>query len=72
MNGMVKSPGAFPYQPGLTVRKAVSLAGGLQDRASMRKMFVIRGDDSAQKSEKVDMETRVFPGDVITIEESFF
>lgn len=72
MNGMIKSPGAYPYQPGLTVRKAVSLAGGLQDRASLRKMFVIRGDDASQKSEKVDMETRVYPGDVITIEESFF
>jgi polysaccharide biosynthesis/export protein VpsN len=72
INGMVKSPGAYPYQPGLTVRKATSLAGGLQERASLRKIFVIRADDAKQNSVKVDIDTRVFPGDIITIEESFF
>lgn len=29
--GLVSSPGEYPYAPGLTVRQAVSLAGGLAD-----------------------------------------
>ena len=48
------------------------LAGGLHERASTRKMFVIRAGDSAQAMERVDYATIVLPGDVITIEESFF
>jgi polysaccharide biosynthesis/export protein VpsN len=72
VNGMVRSPGAFQYQPGLTVRKATALAGGLQERASLRKIFVIRGDDPSMKPERIGLDTRIFPGDVITIEESFF
>src|SRR5438552_10569703 len=30
VNGMVEKPGAYPFQPGLNVRKAVSIAGGLK------------------------------------------
>lgn len=72
INGMVRNPGAYPFQPGLTMRKAISLAGGLHERASLRKMFVIRAGDSAQAMERVDYASIVLPGDVITIEESFF
>jgi len=72
MNGMVKAPGAFPYQPGLTVRKASSLAGGLHERASLKKIFVIRADDPTQQMQRIDFDGVVFPGDIVTIEESFF
>jgi len=72
ITGMVKSPGSFPYQPGLTVRKAASLAGGFQERASLKKIFVIRERDASQKSERVELETPIGPGDLITVEESFF
>jgi polysaccharide biosynthesis/export protein VpsN len=72
INGMVKGPGAYPYQPGLTVRKASSLAGGLHERASLRKIFVIRADDPAQQMQLIDFDSVVFPGDIVTIEESFF
>lgn len=72
ITGMVKSPGSFPYQPGLTVRKAASLAGGFQERASMSKIFLIRERDSAQRSQRVELETPIGPGDLITVEESFF
>jgi len=72
ITGMVKSPGSFPYQPGLTVRKAASLAGGFQERASLKKIFVIRERDASQRSERVELETPIGPGDLITVEESFF
>lgn len=72
VNGMVEKPGGYPFQPGLTVRKAVSLAGGFKERAAMNKIFVIREDDREQKPHKVDLSTMIGPGDILTIEESFF
>lgn len=72
VNGMVDKPGGYPFQPGLTVRKAVSLAGGFKERASPSKIFVIREDDPSQRAQKVDLNTFIGPGDILTVEESFF
>lgn len=72
INGMVERPGGYPFQPGLTVRKAASLAGGFKERASMSKIFVIREGDTQQKPERAELSTLVFPGDILTVEESFF
>jgi protein involved in polysaccharide export with SLBB domain len=75
VNGQVKSPGSFPFQPGLTVRKALSLAGGLTERASEKRISVISEGDKQRGSSKgrpVRMEEVVAPGDIITVDESFF
>ena len=72
VNGMVEKPGGYPFQPGLTVRKAASLAGGFKERASVNKIYVIREDDPTQKAQKVDLNTYIGPGDIVTVEESFF
>ncbi len=75
VNGQVKSPGSFPYQPGLTIRKALSLAGGLTERASEKRLSVISENDKQQqrtKGRSVGMEDSVAPGDIITVDESFF
>lgn len=72
INGMVDKPGGYPFQPGLTIRKAASLAGGFKERASLNKLFVIRGDDPQQRQYKVELNTPIYPGDIVTVEESFF
>lgn len=72
ITGMVKNPGSFQYQPGLTVRKAASLAGGFHERASLKKIFVIREDDKTQKPQRVELDDSIGPGDLVTVEESFF
>ena len=72
INGQVEKPGGYPYIPGLTVRKAISLAGGFKERASKEKIFVIREDDRTQTPKRVDQNAQVNPGDIITVEESFF
>src|SRR6185503_6891942 len=38
INGQVEKPGGYAYVPGLTVRKAISLAGGFRERASKEKI----------------------------------
>lgn len=72
INGQVVNSGGFQYVPGLTVRKAVSIAGGFKERASKEKIFVIREDDPKQVPQKVDLNATVNPGDILTVEESFF
>ena len=72
VNGMVEKPGGYPFSPGLTVRKAISIAGGFKERASREKINIIRDDDPKQTPRKVDLSTAVLPGDILTIEESFF
>src|SRR5471030_1932642 len=72
VNGMVEKPGGYPFSPGLNVRKAITLAGGFKERASREKINIIRDDDPKQTPRKVDMSTAVLPGDILTIEESFF
>ena len=72
INGQVEKPGGYQFMPGLTVRKAVSLAGGFKERAAKDKIFVIREDDRSQTPHRVDQNAAVRPGDIITVEESFF
>ncbi len=40
--GMVKTPGQYVLQPGMTVRQAISMAGGLTERGSDRRIKIIR------------------------------
>lgn len=72
ISGEVQKPGGYPYVPGLTVLKAVTLAGGFKDRASKSKIFVLRDGDSNRARQKAVMDTPIYPGDILTIEESFF
>ncbi len=72
VNGEVEAPGGFPFQPGITVRKAISIAGGFKERASKEKINIIRDDDPNGESKPVKLDKYIRPGDIITIEESFF
>jgi protein involved in polysaccharide export with SLBB domain len=72
INGMVATPGGYPFQPGLTVLKASSLAGGFKERASFSKITIIRESDPKAGPVKAEINTAVHPGDTIFIEESFF
>lgn len=72
ISGEVKDPDGYPYQPGLTVRRAIALAGGLTERASERRMTIIREADQNKTPKYVNMEDLVMPGDTITIDQGFF
>jgi polysaccharide export outer membrane protein len=72
VNGEVRSPGGYAYKPGLTLRKAVALAGGLTDRASKSKIYLIRERGGKKVKYRAEMETQINPGDIITVEQSFF
>jgi polysaccharide export outer membrane protein len=72
VNGEVNKPGGLPYQPGLTARKAIALAGGFAPRASQTKIFIIRDNDPYGRPQAASLDTLIRPGDILTVEQSFF
>jgi polysaccharide export outer membrane protein len=72
IKGAVRSPGSYTFQPGLTVAKAISLAGGLTERASDRKIFLVPNGGIEADRRRVGLDDALGPGDTITVEESFF
>lgn len=72
ISGEVKEPGGYKFQPGLTLRRAVALAGGLTERASESRITIIRDQDPGRSPEPASLDTIVMPGDTITIDQGFF
>ena len=76
INGEVENSGGYPYQPGLTLRRAISIAGGFTERASRSKIYVVRsgeaGSGDEDHGEPIGLDDYVMPGDTITVGESFF
>ncbi|HCM05276.1 MAG TPA: capsular biosynthesis protein [Oceanospirillales bacterium] len=77
--GEVKKPGGYPFHPGLTVDKAISISGGFTERASKSSIFVVHDSGNLEQKRSDDDEKEavklfdvIQPGDVITIEQSFF
>lgn len=72
VTGEVEKPGGYPFSPGLTARKAISIAGGFKERAAREKVNIIHDDDPSQTPKRVDLDAQVLPGDIVTIDKSFF
>jgi polysaccharide export outer membrane protein len=72
ITGAVKSPGGYEYQPGMSVRRAIAIAGDFTDRASRSKIFIIKEGVVDEKWSKVRPDEPVGPGDTINVKESLF
>lgn len=72
VTGEVKKAGEFPWEKGLTVRQAISLAGGHTDKASPRRVIITRMEDGKEKELKPKMDDLVIPGDIIKIPGRYF
>lgn len=72
IDGEVKKPGGYPYQPGLSVDKAAALAGGYTERASKTKIVIIRDLAGEQTTYQASTSDTVLPGDIVTIQQTFF
>lgn len=70
INGEVQNPGGYAYQPGLTVEKAVALAGGFTQRAAKSNIGLTPSGGGAE--DKVALGAKVEPGDIIIVKASFF
>jgi len=72
INGEVDEPGGYPYQPSLTLRKAIALAGGFTERASKTKITVLSEGTLDGKQRPISIDDMLSPGDIVTVEQSFF
>ncbi len=72
IDGEVKRPGGYAYQPGLSVNKAAALAGGYTERAARDKITIIREKDGRTNEFTVTVSDMIQPGDIITINQRFF
>jgi polysaccharide biosynthesis/export protein len=72
VTGQVAKPGAFKYEVGMTVMKAIALAEGLTDKAAPGGTEIIRKQGDKEESVKGEMNTKVEPEDLVSVPESFF
>jgi polysaccharide export outer membrane protein len=70
--GEVTHPGPFPYQPHMTLLSAVALAGGFTPRAVKSRAEVVRAEAGSTIEGKLEPQSKVEPGDVITVLERNF
>ncbi|TAJ53472.1 MAG: hypothetical protein EPN60_06575 [Nevskiaceae bacterium] len=71
--GEVKSPNAYKLKPGLTVIQALSLAGGLSDKGSDRRIDIRRRDDEGElRTQAATLSDALLPNDVIYVRERLF
>jgi polysaccharide export outer membrane protein len=72
VTGEVRSPGSLKWEKGLTVRQAISMAGGGTSRASVNRVQIIRSENGKETMIKPNLADPVLPNDIIKIPESFF
>ena len=69
IQGAVKTGGQFAYVPGMTVRAAVSTAGGYSDTANRNRVTVYRKRGDQIDKANVDLDFPIYPGDTIVVAE---
>jgi protein involved in polysaccharide export with SLBB domain len=72
VTGQVNRAGAYPYSVGLTVEKALTLAGGMTRIASERGIYLLPEDAPSSQRRRARLDEPVLPGDTIVVEESLF
>ncbi|MCI5166281.1 MAG: hypothetical protein D3903_09340, partial [Candidatus Electrothrix sp. GM3_4] len=70
--GEVKSPGSFPYEQGITILKAITLAGGATQKASTKNTLIKRFRNGKVMEIETNMNTRLEPDDIIDVPLSFW
>lgn len=70
--GEVRNPGSYPFVNGITVLKAIAMAGGYTYRADKKDIRVTRAGDKTNTEKKVGQHSVLLPGDIIRITERFF
>jgi protein involved in polysaccharide export with SLBB domain len=71
--GEVMRPQNYPFQPGLTVNRAIAIAGGFTERASRTNIELRRAKDGSTVTiTERTMDTALFPGDEVIVKQSFF
>lgn len=69
LSGQVRSPGAYPAGSDMTFRMAIARGGGITELGSERRIKVTR---NGQEMDRVDLDAKLQPGDIIAVGERLF
>jgi protein involved in polysaccharide export with SLBB domain len=72
VNGEVKKPGDYSYEKGLTVHKAITMAGGFTEKASKGSAKVLRTVNGQEETFEMTLDSPAHPGDIIVVPQRFF
>jgi polysaccharide biosynthesis/export protein len=72
VTGEVKAPGELKWKKGITVREAVSLAGGGTARSAVNRTQIIRKINGVEQVVKPSLGDSVLPNDIVKVPESYF
>ncbi len=72
VNGEIRHPGEFEWETGLTVREAISRAGGHTENAALKRTKIIRLINGREKEIDTRMEDIVMPDDIIKVPGRYF
>lgn len=70
--GEVNRAGSYPYVAGLTVRRAVAIAGGFTRRARQAPVLLVRETAEGIAKSEVGIDVPVLPGDIIEVDRRLF
>ncbi len=70
--GEITTAGQYPFISGMTVQKAIAVAGGFSARADRNSANITRMINGTQITAKVPLAYPLRPGDTVNIEERFF
>ena len=70
IQGAINKPGALPVLPGMTVRQAIALAGGVTAVGNDKKVTVYHA--GSKDKQTLDTEALIQKGDVIVVKERLF
>jgi len=72
VSGHVARPGPYRYQEGATVLQVLTLAGGITERGSSKRIKILRNVDGQKVELKVKLGDVVQPEDTLVVPERFF
>ncbi|PIE33124.1 hypothetical protein CSA56_13140 [candidate division KSB3 bacterium] len=70
--GEVKKPGTYKLEEGMTVTKAISVAGGFTEKASKGKVKILREENGKQVEHRAKSNELIQPQDIVQVPQSFF
>jgi len=73
VTGQVRRPASYKLEPGTSLIKAITIAGGFTELAAQKRVRIIRRVDGVEQIlQRVPMHTIIQADDVIVVPESFF
>lgn len=72
VTGEVKTPGVIRWKKGITVREAVSQAGGGTARSAVKRTRIIRKVNGIEKEIRPGLSDILEPNDIVKVPESYF